>query len=414
MRRLACLWLLVGMVPLFPSGVRAQDGAFVVDSAGVEVVVNGAPSWKNGSAWSLSPTPLATMGGAHAAEGQDLWHIGGYVRTQDGLLAVLSAGHSEVREFDENGRFVRSFGRAGDGPGEFSLYPPNGSIAYVPPDTLIVQDGGGIDVFLVDGSVVEARRLDLQPGVLGAGTQVMPMVVLPDRSFLAVVHRFEAGFSPPSGAFRPEEGLAVIPGPGEAPVLLGWYGGLEQQMIPAGQGRMPLVTPFARRPVAATGPSASARFFIADTDRYEIQVFNADGKLVRIVRREYDPVRVKRAWVDAWKKVQRRQSWRGQLPALERAWRDMEVPATLPAIEALALDSEGFLWVLRPNGVSSADWSYDVFDPRGRLLGSVTAPSGLVHHTGQRPLIEKDRFVGVWIDDFGVESLRVYGLERHR
>ena len=100
------------------------------------------------------------------------------------------------------------------------------------------------------------------------------------------------------------------------------------------------------------------------------------------------------------------------LPGLRQAWSQITMPETLPAIDAVTIDAEGFYWVLRPAGDPTAARSYEVFDPNGVLLGAVSVPAGLVHSIQPRPVIGTDFFLGLWVDEFGVESLRLYALYR--
>jgi len=65
------------------------------------------------------PKPLLQIGGA--ADGPSGFaFIKGVVRLSDGSIAVANQRPSEIRIFDASGRFVRSLGRNGTGPGEFN------------------------------------------------------------------------------------------------------------------------------------------------------------------------------------------------------------------------------------------------------------------------------------------------------
>ena len=372
------------------------------DSAGVVIATSSVGAWEPDQRWSLSEQPSLILGNARA--GEELWRVGGYVRAPDGSIAVLSAGHSQVRVFDSDGHFLRAFGREGSGPGEMRF--PR-SMALAPPDTVLVLDSDALEVFLLDGTWLESERVGPVPNPFGLGTAAHPTMVAPNRSILALVIRSRAG--PPRGMQRADNGLAVLPGPGQPPVFLGSYPGLEQQRLEGGVGNV--VPPFARFSPRSVGALADEQFLAADNDRYQIDVFDSKGSLRRIIRRDIEPVVVKDEWVEAWKEVERGQPWTQRRPAgFERVWAEMTVHKTLPALERMAVDSDGYLWVLRPSEVQGVYRNFDVFDPEGRFLGEVKLPSGF--RPIPSPLIGRDFFMSVWVDEFDVESVRVYELRR--
>jgi hypothetical protein len=397
------VWL--GGIGLYGCGNYGGSGeAFTLeDSAGVVIATSSLSAWRQGEQWSVSEQPSLILGGSQSSDG--LWRVGGYARALDGSLAVLSTGDRNVRIFDANGDLLRAIGREGSGPGEFRALR---SIAIAPVDTLLVLDGDAIEVFLLDGTWQGSERVDPVANAFGAGTVTRSMMLAPNRSILARVTRNRAG--PPRGMQRPEQGLAVLPRPGERPIFLGWYPGLEQQRLQGSMGGN-VVPPFARTSVWSVSASMDAQFMAADTDRYEIRVFDGAGSLRRIVRRAYAPVVVKPEWVEEWKENQRGQPWTQRRPAdYERVWAEMPVHETLPALEGIAVDSEGYLWVLRPAAEPAGEGDFDIFSPEGRFLGQVRPPSGF--RFSPRPLIGENYFVGVWADDMGIESVRVYDLHR--
>jgi len=87
--------------------------------------------------WQLSADPLVSIGVVEGEEPYQLHSATSSVRLPDGRLAVVNGGSEEVRFFDREGRFLDSFGKGGDGPGEFRS-PTR--IHYLAPDTLRVWD----------------------------------------------------------------------------------------------------------------------------------------------------------------------------------------------------------------------------------------------------------------------------------
>jgi 6-bladed beta-propeller len=395
----------VTLASLFPIDLPAQEFS-VRDSLGITIVDNAKAEWAPGQEWRLSDRPVLRIGGP--LDGGDLWQVRGLLRMPDGSYAVLSAGHSQVKIFDARGSFLRSLGRAGQGPGEFSF--PMG-IALAPPDTILVMDRDAIEVFLAYGTVLGSEIALPVPNAFGPGKSAVPIMVGRDRSMIA---RVEWPFSTAgvSGPVRPPMGLGFFRRPGQPPSFVGLYEGALQEFVDIGQAdRQTVMSPFARFTVAGVGPSETAKFFVADNARYEIRLFDSDAMLRRIIRREYTPTAVRTEWVEDWEEAQRASpTMGGQLPRLERGWREMTVPETLPAFDAVTFDTDGYLWVTRSAGVPGGSPSYDIFDPDGRFLGEVEGPSGV--RSTLPPLIDRDRVMVLSVGGLGVERVAVYALTR--
>src|SRR5690606_1239133 len=92
-------------------------GIVIRDSAGVRIVENGDA----GAACHLAAEPMLELGVLEGAPEYQLHGVVHAIRLPDGEVAIANAGSREVRLYDQNGRFLRAFGREGDGPGEFRI-----------------------------------------------------------------------------------------------------------------------------------------------------------------------------------------------------------------------------------------------------------------------------------------------------
>lgn len=100
--------------------LASADTAFAVrDSLGVRIVESHSPQWRNGQAWTLAPDPLLDLAESGAGEAHEFHRVADMLRTDDGDLVINNGGTQQVRVYDATGRSLRSFGGAGDGPGEF-------------------------------------------------------------------------------------------------------------------------------------------------------------------------------------------------------------------------------------------------------------------------------------------------------
>jgi hypothetical protein len=160
-------------------------------------------------------------------------------------------------------------------------------------------------------------------------------------------------------------------------------------------------------------------FFNGRGRDYEIFVYDADGRLARIIRRdlvgalaeEVQPLLF--AFVDSFAAAQ------GFPPEVVTEFREDYLerprPERLPVFTDLVVDAMGHLWVerYRPRyGNIDPLWEtgpreWDVFDSGGRWIGTVLVPDRVrVREIG------RDYVLGVWRDELGVEFVRTYEMDR--
>jgi hypothetical protein len=139
------------------SETRAPE-VVVQDSMGIQVVTVPAAVVDALPVWRIAAEPSLSIG---EVDGEAPYLFGGIsdrgvTVLADSTISIVDAGPGtrEIRLFDRSGRFLRSMGRIGQGPGEFGSIPhthphPSGVLAY---------DGNlrRITVFSHDGELVES------------------------------------------------------------------------------------------------------------------------------------------------------------------------------------------------------------------------------------------------------------------
>jgi hypothetical protein len=108
------------------------------------------------------------------------------VAAADGYIYTADARSGSIRVYDPSGRFVRRFGRRGDGPGEFS---PAIYIVGAVDDSVQVYDEnrGTIMVFRRDGTFLRTQRIARIPkdrvlaGYLSGGRALVRIEYFPER-----------------------------------------------------------------------------------------------------------------------------------------------------------------------------------------------------------------------------------------
>jgi len=133
--------------PMFSELAFAQSAAPQTTS---RIAVYSASS-KPKHTWSIDPTPLLTIDPDGPVEITDIIDI---ARLSSGDVAVASIGTNDIRIFASSGRYVRTVGRAGRGPGEFEALAQ----LFSSRDTLIGIDASGVaQVFAPGGRYVRTE-----------------------------------------------------------------------------------------------------------------------------------------------------------------------------------------------------------------------------------------------------------------
>jgi len=371
------------------------------DSAGVRIVENAAPTWKAGEEWRLSAEPTLDIGLANGAAAYQFGRVSGAVRLSDGTVVVADGQSRQLRFFDRSGRHVRTVGREGGGPGEFKNMNPLTTTG----DSLVVGDRTSqrVTVFAPDGSLVRAVPLEA-PGTDGF---LRPVGSLGDGSVLVVsggLSREEAS----NGVSRDSITVLRLP-PGGAPRPLGRFAG--DEMFTQGDGSRVMVAPRAFG-LSSEVVAVPDGFFYGATDSYRIGRYDADGKLLRLINVQREPRKVTPDDIERYKESRRQASAQGGRPPemrqmLERSLDAMSFPETLPAYGELLADPAGNLWVSDYRISADDPGKWTVFNPEGRMLGTVDTPARM------RVLeIGRDYLLGAWTDDLDVEHIRMFALEK--
>ena len=395
------------------------------DSAGIEIVENHAPAWPAGQFWTIDPEPEFVLGGsgdpAAVAGGSShlIWRVEGLARLEDGRVAVLSYGSKQLMLFEPSGELSVIIGGPGEGPGEFR-HPL--ALQYLPPDTLVVWDSflTSIDYFDTGGTLLRERSLDhgrLREHGVGPESLRLPLA---DGSFLAWVEDWTADESSEDCSHLTEVGRVSSPAGGRL-----W----EDEVTMPGEELLRTDDAYAAhsfgcaRPwktyIAAGGDPPLV--YISNDDR-GIHQRSIDGTLVRIIRRTAAPPPVTdRAWRaerEHWATIMEIGGWPPQTED------DDPIPRRekYPAVEALLVDADGYLWVREWSTSESGipdQWS--VFGPDGRWLGALAFPPDLLapdrhlcHLYTTTCWIDRDYFVIVRKDELGVERVEGYRIRRDR
>jgi hypothetical protein len=402
--------VLASLVLMACSGGDSLDWAgTVTDSAGVTIVENPADGlWNVNSGWDVEQELL--IGTADGDPDYMFGAISGIAVSANGSIYVLDTQASLIRAFDQSGVLQLSFGTKGGGPGQMQLGA--GPILIGAGDTLYVPDIGNqrVNRYTADGTMVGGFPIRMQQGVPFKWEATRSGKIVNQVRRLA----FEPDQTPDTMdvvAVRDVDGVAVD-------TLLQFRSGGTISF----SGGAPEIKLFSPEPMWTLASGGGVWHGV--NDDYRIGLYEA-GSLTRIVTKPFEVAPVAERDIDVIKTAMKNLFQSMGLPpqALQIMEQGMSFGEYFPAYAQFLQGPNGSVWVqhlvvpselsdeeiedFNPQlGMGSPDW--DVFDDRGRFLGTLTMP------TKYQPLsfVGEDIY-GIWRDDLDVQyvmKLRITGL----
>lgn len=307
-------------------------------------------------------------------------------------LAIVDGGSSSIRLFDARGRFVRSVGREGSGPGEFRLPTWVGECA-----------DGGSAAWDFSRKVVYYDSLwnyREEVPIPAAVTSARPLACLTGGDIVATV---ETGGRVPEGG-----GLVRLP--------------TTVVRIRPREGRVDTIATFSgteyffsrRSPTFLDAPLGRATrvavrlqdVVVASTDSTTLHVLSLSGAPVAtwplgLMRRHASLDDQRRAFEERLEALQLLRTRRMLRPLLE------ELPRVdqFPYFETLVTDDSARIWIKTYQGVGTSWRLWQVVGDSGRVRATVRLPA-----KAQVTTIARGCIVAIERDSVGTERVRVYGM----
>ena len=329
------------------------DVATTVDTVGgvIRVTNTGTPpEWELTPGVSIGPKSLTA-----AESPEEFGWVTSAALGPDGALFIADDVNDEIKVFGLDGAHRRTFGRFGEGPGEFSgLY----SVAWVGDRLLTLDFGvGRIGEFSAEGAWLGQR--DVPSGYTGSPAQLRFFPVGSDEAFAAGLRTGPAGvesvFVGHDRRGVTGDTLSYVRSPAAAgsTIICRYEGGISAFEVPF-------------RPRLVQHPAAGGVMLVALTDAYRIAVTRGDGDTLRVIERALpsEPVSGEE-WAAA---NQAFEAFRADYPDASCEPRRPGRPDAKPFIESLFVAPDGRLWV---EVVRTAGNRWELFDAEGRLLASL-------------------------------------------
>ncbi|MHC4165104.1 MAG: 6-bladed beta-propeller [Planctomycetota bacterium] len=300
---------------------------------------------------------------------KEQWRIGGeddeeifgvitdIIADDDGNVYMLDAQLNEIKVYSADGEYLRTIGREGEGPGEF-----RGAFS------MMLVPGGNIGVLQTFPSKIVMLTPDGEP----AGEYPLPEAE--GEGFRAILAAEYAGDNialiyvlnqPSEAGFTQNNILSLVDSKGEKETRLH-----SQASTMAASNAMISEKEWDTFRNRWTASPDGRAFSAVDFGEYAINVWTPDGKLDRVIHREYpEHVRTdedKERLLDIYKGFTR------QIPIPNMKY---EIEETWNEIQSLQAREDGTLWVRTSRGTQGLDDGvlgiYDVFDKLGRFAKQV-------------------------------------------
>lgn len=394
-------WLfLCGLLPL-GACTRDESGSTVIarDSSGVEIMESRHPVWGSTPRWTVSDTPMASIGTPDGPVDYQFTQIVGATRFEDSVIAVADAGTNSVRLFGTDGKLTQTIGRTGDGPGEFRAMQ---SLRRSGGDSLVLLDRRlrRVTVFDRSGKVLKIVQLP---------ARYVATYRLPEARWLAAE---EEGFV--GGKFHEEAvpglhrfpaAVVVLDSTGAMVDTVGVFPGAETAYLQWNGQLGSVQTAFGRSLSFAAG---RGQWFVVTGDYLGFDVYAIDGRHLRSVRTAAPDRTLQTSDVSKYNAA-----LLAEIPDATarddyaRFLQAAEAPKQKAVVSRILQDPHGNVWLSAyENSLLPAAVWY-IFDDDSRYLGAMPVPPGLrILEIGERYVL------GVKRDENGVESVHVYELTR--
>lgn len=288
-----------------------------------------------------------------------------------GNIYIVSTGAKDklVFKFDSKGKYVASFGRKGQGPGEvqFVLY-----FGIDNRDRIIISDHMRKNAifFSDEGKLIEERAYD---------PDFATMFPLENEKYLFLRN------IPDMVNKRLSQSLRVCNSNFEARKELDAY------YLSRSTGAIRVSSPIFEWRV-----SNDKIYAVNEQRGYEILVYDLDGTLIRKIRREYDrldyPEALKKRYIERYGTSQK-----------------IDFPETYPPIQSFFVDDEGRIFVMTyEKGENPGEHVFDIFNPDGVFIQRKSW--NILNNWDMQAKAKKGRLYCVREKESGYKELVVYRM----
>ena len=323
-----------------------------------------------------------------------LFRPGSISRDEAGFFYVLDTGDNRIAVFNPAGQYIRSFGRKGQGPGEFSRIASSllwSEIVSVFDSSLYRTTRFRTVGSLLDVTTIPPTLLNVYQG------PVEEMHLLEDGAmlFIQLVMNLELGSNflqrRVMAVSQEQDTLWVV----DSPVVQ-----TSLQIPMSSGGMLSFGYPFAGSPEILYHPEHG--IVVSDGIEPELRWYDSTGRLTRKVRVELEPVPLTsedmtklRTRMEGPLQSAREEGRTRTIDVYEAQLKALEMPDHRAVWRDMILSDEGYLWLWVVEHSVDRDalgggYLFRVLSPEGEYLGDTRVPYGL------RFTLSDDRLMTTW------------------
>jgi hypothetical protein len=353
------------------SSLRAEDVKIKIEN-GIQVVYNP----KNPSPLPGTPRKLILREDLCIGDEEGEEYMFSQTRSvqvdEEENIYVLDTKEACVKVFDKNGKHLRTFGERGQGPGELQ-YPFRMNL--VAGKEILIFDSGNrrLSFYSLQGKClreISTGKYFFQRTVPDSKGNIITELPIPGDKPITEIKKFDPNLNP----------LVTI----EA---------REMERTPR---VMTLIYPVWNVRVMKNDNIVWGH---PSNFKYEIFVVSPEGKTIRKIVKEYDPVKITKK--DKEEVIKLRFGDR-EVPA---GWK-LEFPKNYYPYYIFMCGDEGRIYVRTYEQDKEGNYRYDVFDPDGRYIAKYT-----LSEIDSLALIRKNKmYTMVWEDTMGIPVVKRYSM----
>ena len=402
------------------SGGQGGDGTgwvAAVDTLGDTIVVRTV----SGSVWgdTAALVPEVSIGMFDGPEEYIFGDVVSLAMGPDGTIYVMDRQVPALRVYDPDGAYRATFGREGEGPGEYKR--PDGGLNVLSDGRVVLRDpsnariqvyspdGEALDTWRIRGNFNTSRRM-----VVDREDRAHALILLDPE---ASVMDWKTGLVQVNPDGTPGDTLEIPDTPWEEPTI-------EASFETEGGDTNMSVNSVPFGPTENAVLSARGYFIHGISTQYALTLLRTDGPVLRI-EKVYTPVAVGAG--------ERKEEEAGAIRNMRYTdpnwrWNGPPIPDVKPPFSRFYAGEDGTLWVAvhqparrvedplydpaDPDAIPD-EWRepmlFDVFDEDGSYLGAVRAPDGLGRYP--EPIFTRGWVLGVVRDEFDVQTVVKFRVE---
>jgi hypothetical protein len=297
-------------------------------------------------------------------------HILSFAADDDGNIYILDLKPFRVKVYDREGKYLRTIGREGQGPGEFQV---PGNIQFTEQKELMVSDTGRGAVLFFSAEGQFLREIKSQVLILGG-------YMLFDSRQNIYVNKFPLR--------EPVSQLLRLSPPYENPDVTASLPDPAKRVVPPSRIRFALLP--------------DGHLIWGVSSEYKFHIIESQGRTVRRIEKEHTALRVS----DDYKE----QYYERLPPSISKA--SQAFSSHFPAFDLFFTDDVGRLYVKSYEKLKGTDkYVIDIFDPEGRFLCQTALRVGDEISLDQdKYLIKDNKLYSGETNTEGFHCLKRYGI----